>query len=363
MSPNSTAWCWWRTVLLLILFLSGPSLGQAKTKGAKGGGDSDLQGIIRPELVNGQTDPTLRFPVMSKSGAITYGWLDITSSTIRYTEVQPPRKSGHAFEVSRFAISDLRLNKTELSFKADKKWQTLIYLPQDRWGSVHTAFGGVSKEANRDSLGTLSIYKTLLNFDGVLALVKPPPPPPAPVTVQPVAPASLPKPAAPPPPPAIVLSSPPGAAENHTLEWGETTVVIRGVAMDSTGIPVVRINGAPANMRPQTTQAAEFWSDPLPLKVGSNRIQIVASNTAHVEAKVDLTVHYKPKAAPVNPRALGKDEIISLLQGSVPPARIADLVKERGIKFSPSADDLKAIRAAGGTDDLIEAIQQAAPHS
>jgi len=132
------------------------------------------------------------------------------------------------------------------------------------------------------------------------------------------------------------------------------------VAMDSTGIPVVQINGSPANMRPQTPQAAEFWSDPLPLQAGSNQIQIVASNSARVETKLDLTVDYKPKTAPVNPRALDRQEIIGLLQGGVPSARIVDLIKERGIKFSPSADDLNAIRAAGGTDDLIEAIQQAA---
>jgi hypothetical protein len=167
---------------------------------------------------------------------------------------------------------------------------------------------------------------------------------------------------APPSPPAIVLSSPPGAGEGQTIEFNESTVVIRGVAMDSTGIPVVTINGSPVNMRPQTTQAAEFWSDPLPLQAGSNRIQIVAANSAHIEAKLDLTVQYKPKAAPVNPRALDRQEVIALLQGGVPPERIADLIKQRGIKFSPSPDDLNAIRAAGGTDDLIEAIQQAAPH-
>jgi hypothetical protein len=158
-----------------------------------------------------------------------------------------------------------------------------------------------------------------------------------------------------------VLSAPPGAGDNQTLEVAESTVVIRGVAMDSTGIPVVRINGSPANMRPQTAQAAEFWSDPLPLQAGNNRIHIVASNSAQVETKLDFTLHYQPKTAPVNPRALGREEIIALLQGAVPSARVADLVKERGIKFSPSEDDLNAIRTAGGADDLIEAIRQAAP--
>ena len=361
MSLNPTDWCWWRTVLLLFLFLSVPSMGRAKTKK---GNDSDITNIIRPNLVNAPADPTLRFPIMNTGGSvfsITYGWLDVSNSTIHYTVVQPTSKSGHSFEVSRLAIANLRLNREWLTFKAPKKGEMLIYLPQDRWGSVHSG-PGMGAAANRESLGTSSIYKTLMNFDGVMALVKPPAPAPAPVIVQPVAPAPPPKVVAPPSPPAIVLSSPPGAGENQTLEWEESTVVIRGVAMDSTGIPVVRINGSPANMRPQNSQAAEFWSDPLPLQAGGNRIQIIASNSAQVEARLDLTVHYKPKTAPANPRALDRLEIEGLLQGGVPPARIADLVKERGIKFSPSTDDLNAIRAAGGTDDLIEAIQQAAPH-
>ena len=241
MSSNPMGWCWWRAVLLL--FLSVPSVGLATTRR---GNDSDIANILRPELVNAQTDPTLRFPIMSMPSSvfsITYGWLDITSNVIRYTVVQPPSKSGHAFEVSRFAIGDLRFNRAVLSFKSPQKREMLIYLPQDRWGSVHSG-PGMASASNRESLGTLSIYKTLLNFEGVMALVKPPAPPPAPVLAQPVAPAPPPKPAAPPSPPAIVLSSPPGAGENQTLEWGESTVVIRGVAMDSTGIPVVRINGS-----------------------------------------------------------------------------------------------------------------------
>jgi hypothetical protein len=337
-------------------------VGLAK-KDTNKGGDFDLSGIVRPALVNAPSDPTLRFPVMTTGGSvfsITYGWLDMSNNTIRYTVVQPTSKSSHSYEVSRLGITDLRVANGTLTFRSSKRREMLTYLPQDRWGTVHTG-PGMSAAANRESLGTTSIYKTLLNFDRVMALVNPPPPPPAPVVVQPVAPAPEPKPVAPPSPPAIVLSSPPGAEQNQTLEWQESTVVIRGVAMDSTGIPVVKINGSPANMRPQSSQAAEFWSDPLPLQAGSNPIQIIASNSAQVEAKLALTVHYKPKTAPVNPRALGQPDIIGLLQGGVSPARIVDLVKDRGIKFSPSADDLNAIRAAGGTDELIQTIQQVAP--
>ncbi len=351
-----------RAIFFLCLSLCLPTVVEAKTKK---GIDTDLSNIVRPKLMNQQTDPTLRFPVMSVPGSvfsITYGWLDISNSSIRYTVVQPTRKSDHDFDVLRLSINDLDYRQSVLTFKTGKKDQILVYLEPDQWGSVHTMPGAMTA-ANRESQGTISIYKTLMNFDGVMALIRPPVPPPAQVVVQPAPSPPPPKPAAPPPPPTIVLSSPDGAAENATLDWDQKTVVIRGVAMDSSGIPVVEINGSPANMRPQNMQAAEFWSDPLPLQVGNNRIQIVAANTAREETRLDITVHYQPKAAPVNPKALSRDEIVGLLQGGVPPMRVQELVKERGIKFSPSADDLDAIRAAGGTDDVIEAVQQAAPHS
>ena len=94
-----------------------------------------------------------------------------------------------------------------------------------------------------------SVCQAIRNFDNVLAMVKPPAPP---VTTAVVAPPPEPKPSAPPAPPAIVVASPSGAGANQTIESNESTLVIRGVAMDSTGIPVVSINGTGVNMRPQT---------------------------------------------------------------------------------------------------------------
>ena len=356
MSPNRKTWRWRCRAFLLLPFFALPLVLLAQTKGSKRGGGSEISGTIRPDLLNAQVDPTLRFPVMSMSGSTTYGWLDITSSTIRYSVVQPANKANLSFEVSRYAVRDPRFSGSVLTFKTPRKEQMIIYLPQDAWGS-----GRRGSDSARERLGTSSIYNTLMNFDVVLASVKPPPPPPAPVVVQTVVPPPPPKPVAPPAPPAIVVASPSGAGENQTVEMNESTLVIRGVAMDSTGIPVVSINGTPANMRPQNPQAAEFWSDPLPLQTGNNPILITATNSAHVEAKVAFTVHYAPKAAPVNPKALDKAEIISLLQGAVPASRVAGIVQERGIKFTPTADDLNEIRAAGGSDELIQAIQQAAP--
>ncbi len=134
--------------------------------------------------------------------------------------------------------------------------------------------------------------------------------------------------------------------------------------MDASGIPVVTVNGKSVTMRPTSAQAAQFKSDPIALQPGENHFEVSAVNGAHGQAKVAFVVQLTssaPKAQPAGPnnsKGLGKAEILSLLQGDVPSARVAALVKERGIKFVPTPDDLKEIRAAGGGDDLIDAINQ-----
>jgi hypothetical protein len=68
-------------------------------------------------------------------------------------------------------------------------------------------------------------------------------------------------------------------------------------------------------------------------------------------------------AAPAQPaaasesKALAKSEILELLKGEVPSARVAELVKHRNINFTPTEDDYKDIRAAGGGDDLINVLK------
>lgn len=365
MNPKSEVNRLGRTALLLcIITMVACAVAAAQARKKSAGPSATPDDYLKPQLLNADANPTLRYPVASFSGwsvkSTSYGWFDVTRNGIRYGVVQPADKMNEGFEMAIPEIGDLKIEQTYLMFHrgADKKRYTLFYLFQDRWGTIHSGPGSMQASAV-GALGTASIFQAMRNFDNVLAMVKPPAPPPAPVVV---AAPPQPKPPAPPPPPTIVVASPTGAGETQTVESQETPLVIRGVAMDSLGIPVVSINGSPANMRPQNNQAAEFWSDPLSLKVGTNPIRIVASNSAHIQETLDLTVSYKPKAAPVNPRALDLTEIVGLLQGGVPPERIAGLIKERGVKFSPTADDVTAIRNAGGTDDLIQAIQQAAPH-
>ena len=157
--------------------------------------------------------------------------------------------------------------------------------------------------------------------------------------------------------------APSGVAENQTVEFNEPTLSLRGAAMDDAGLPTITINGTAAALRPRADNAAEFWSDPITLKAGDNPFDIVATSPAKATSNFHFIVHFAPKAAPVNPRALGKDEIISLLQGGVPTSHVAELVRDRGVKFTPTPSDLNDIRNAGGDDGLIQAIQQAAPPS
>lgn len=166
-------------------------------------------------------------------------------------------------------------------------------------------------------------------------------------------------------PPTIVLVEP-SASAGRTIEVTTATLKIRGVAMDSTGFPIVSINGSPANMKPENAQAAEFWSDPVALQPGENKFEIVAANRAQIQAKLAFVALYTPPAPPPaaapppNPKALDKQDILDLLKNFVPSARLADLINQYGLKFAPSEDDLRDIRNAGGSDDLLDAIRESA---
>jgi hypothetical protein len=334
-------------------------------------------GIPRPQLLNAGTDPTLRYPVARMGHGVlslSFGWFDVTRTSVRYEAVVPPTRNGDSFGASRNEMTGIFFQGLFLEFESlqgndcrnqpgcaieggvvVKNKQTIFYVPQSQWGTFHGG-PGVVRAAERGEQVTAAIHEAILNFDRVLSQVEPPAPVVTPaVAITPPEP----KPAVPAAPPTIALSAPAGVVANQVLEIKESPVVIRGVAMDGSGIPVVTINNAPANMRPQNAQAAEFWTEPLALQPGDNRIQITASNSAHIETQLVFTAHYTPKPPP-NPKALSKPQIISLLQGGVPCSRIASLVKDRGIKFTPSPDDLADLRAAGSDDELLEAIRQAA---
>ena len=354
-----------------------------------------------------------------------FGVRKIAPGEAHYLVAPADAAGSEGFDVSLSEIKDSRLIKGSLlQIAFAKRAPLLIYLPQDQWGTVEKP-RAFEEAAQRNPAGTMALQRAMQNFDSVLAEVKPPAPPPldvsmhaepssvekgrpvtqvwtssnaasldlepgvgrvaaaggmslAPqdstnytltatgpagtkaasvfVTVTPPAPAIL---------PTIVLIEPSAAGEGQTVEVANSPLIIRGVVMDASGMPVVTINGMSVTMRPTSSQAAQFRSDPITLQAGDNRFEVSAVNSAHGQAKVVFVAHLtlsSPKAQPVEPnnsKGLGKAEIISLLKGDVPSARVAVLVRERGMKFVPTQDDLKEIRGAGGGDDLIDAINQA----
>jgi hypothetical protein len=365
--------------LLICLGFAGPGLGGAAQLRARAAamlpaGESLASVPDDVQLINAEINPTLRFPVSHSSLNWTlikprikasYGWLEISRSAVRYSMVRQSRVTKEAdtgFELSRAEITDLKTEFGATEFRALRMRHFFSYAAEDHWNAFDSADPSVNSVAKVDSLYTPLILRALQNFEAVVAdfKLKQQAAAPSPVAVQPAVTPPAPKPAPPPSPPAVLLVAPSGAGENKSVEIGESPLTIRGVAMDNSGLPTVTINGAPAALRPKSAQAVEFWSDPLTLKPGDNTFEIVATNQAQATSKFSFVAHYTPKAAPPNPRALDKQDIISLLQGGVLNARVVEIVKDRRIKFSPSADDLNDIRAAGGNDDLIQAIHQAA---
>jgi hypothetical protein len=166
--------------------------------------------------------------------------------------------------------------------------------------------------------------------------------------------------------PTIVLIDPSVTDSGETVNVTTSTLTIRGVVTDPSGIPAVTINDNPTGLHPKGPQAAAFMSDPIKLHAGENVFEIVATDAAHVQARMTFVARYTPSVVvPVqtvpqsNGKGLAKAEIFSLLQGGVSSARVTEIVGQRGISFVPTSDDIKDIRAAGGGDDLANGLSKA----
>jgi hypothetical protein len=262
---------------------------------------------------------------------------------------------------SRAELINLQMEFNAAEFRAGGLRHFFAYSPQNHWDAADSTDPSVNSINKTDSIYTPFILRSLQNFDSVVAdlNLRQQAATPPPVQVQTVEPPA-PKPAAAPSPPTLVVMAPTGAGENQTIEVNDSALTIRGVAMDDSGLPTITINGAPAALRPKNQNVAEFWSDPMSLKPGANHFEIVATSPARATSRFEFVAQFTPRALPVNPRALGKEEIISLLQGGVPDSHVGELVKDRGIKFMPGASDMNDIRAAGGSEDLVQTIKQAA---
>jgi formylglycine-generating enzyme required for sulfatase activity len=61
-------------------------------------------------------------------------------------------------------------------------------------------------------------------------------------------------------------------------------------------------------------------------------------------------------------KPLTKDQVMSLVKGSVPSARVAELVRENGIDFEPTEEYFRTLRSAGAGQVLIDALRSMSAH-
>src|SRR5262249_48214049 len=72
-----------------------------------------------------------------------------------------------------------------------------------------------------------------------------------------------------------------------------------------------------------------------------------------------LFVTWSSAAYSAQPQGLSKLDLLKLLSGGFYNARIADLVRERGISFVPDSRDLNSLQQAGADLALLNAVESA----
>ncbi len=64
----------------------------------------------------------------------------------------------------------------------------------------------------------------------------------------------------------------------------------------------------------------------------------------------------RAQATPSVRMPMGRVEMLALLAGTSSP-RVEKLVKERGVSFSPIDEDVQSVKAAGGSDALLDILR------
>jgi hypothetical protein len=177
------------------------------------------------------------------------------------------------------------------------------------------------------------------------------------------------------------------ADPTQPVEVAQSTVMLRGAALDPKGVVSVTVNGRQAEMRSTgDVRAIEFSLKDLAVREGLNRVAVVATNVDRHTTQVEVLLWGRPPSAPapavtptstptppptVGPETppapavssdsvpLQKDEILQMLQNGLPSEQVADLVEESGIDFEPTEDYYKTLRKAGADDALIGSLRKA----
>ncbi|MGH9328200.1 MAG: tetratricopeptide repeat protein [Terriglobia bacterium] len=73
-----------------------------------------------------------------------------------------------------------------------------------------------------------------------------------------------------------------------------------------------------------------------------------------------VTAYARTGSATVAP--LNEKQVLGLVAGGVASERVADLIRNRGIDFTPTSQYLDKLRSAGASASLIETVRRTAPH-
>ena len=74
-----------------------------------------------------------------------------------------------------------------------------------------------------------------------------------------------------------------------------------------------------------------------------------------------VTVFAPNVSAQEPPKPLSKDRVVEYLKGEVSPARVAEIVRQRGVDFETTPEIEKELRSAGATDALLATLRELAP--
>jgi len=115
-------------VLCLVIGFAAPAAAQLR-RGATMGTVSN--NFTQPQILNADTDPTLRYPIASVPGmtcaSAVYGWLDISHAGIHFKVVQPLNKQDAGFDAHTADISEVKIWQTSVKFRIGPKKHVIFY--------------------------------------------------------------------------------------------------------------------------------------------------------------------------------------------------------------------------------------------
>lgn len=318
-------------------------------------------GVTFVDYVDRSGEPAFRFHVRHVHEGQCEGFLTITRSRIAYDASFTPAFQAHAFEVSRTELKEARPASSPLG-----SYWSLAFLrgsPPDAALVPLFDYGGATGKALHapgDNAALSAFFVRAVGsfeaaeaeFHQLTAALAPQ----VPAAGRGRAALAF----APRPPEVLVLEP---AVESELAETTEEKIKVRGIALDDTAIIRVEVAGRIASMRPRPGRGTDFWVDDVPLQIGDNVIDIVATNVGQLEGRTILRLKRagagaaatKPDGSP-----LGLDQVMQLLKSrTITNLRIRDLVEERGVNFELTASVKSQLRDEGADPKLLETIARA----